>query len=103
MNNTKFTEIIENQIQKCKDLLIKKGEEYATEDRLHNFRSASVLENSTLKAACAGFMAKHTISIYDMCNSDKDFALEQWDEKITDHINYLLLLSAIVKEEKGEK
>jgi hypothetical protein len=48
-------------------------------------------------------MAKHTISIYDMCYGDrngKTYSLELWDEKITDSINYLLLLKALVTEAK---
>lgn len=44
-------------------------------------------------------MAKHTVSIYDMCNSGLKYPIELWNEKITDHINYLLLLRAIIEEE----
>ena len=29
------------------------------------------------------------------------FDMEQWDEKITDCINYLILLKALVKEEQA--
>ena len=39
-------------------------------------------------------MAKHTTSVYDMVESGKPYSLELWDEKITDHINYLILLRA---------
>jgi hypothetical protein len=53
--------------------------------------------------ACAGMMAKHTVSIYDMCGSEEPFYAEQWDEKITDHINYLILLRAIVYEMAEEE
>ena len=38
-------------------------------------------------------MSKHTVSIYDMCWSGQDYGLKLWQEKITDAINYLLLLS----------
>ena len=44
-------------------------------------------------------MAKHTVSIYDMCNSGQKYPIELWNEKITDHINYLLLLRAIIEDE----
>ena len=45
--------------------------------------------------ALAGMMAKHIISIYDMCFSDrKTFELAVWEEKITDSLNYLFLLKA---------
>ena len=35
--------------------------------------------------------------------NDKSFPKEQWDEKITDSINYLLILRAIVEEETHEE
>ena len=36
--------------------------------------------------------SKHFISLTDMINSGKEFNKDVWDEKITDAINYLLLL-----------
>lgn len=93
----RFNEIIEEQIEKCKETLIRKAQEYATEDRLHNFKVAAALEGKTPVQALAGMMAKHTVSIYDMCR-DGCSNLNLWDEKITDHINYLLLLAALVRE-----
>ena len=50
-----------------------------------------------------GMLSKHLISVSDMCTDDKSFPNEQWDEKITDSINYLLILRAIVEEEKHEE
>ena len=98
MKTNMFNEVIENQIKMCRDLLIIKGAEYATEDRLHNFKTAARMQECTIQQALAGMMAKHTVSIYDMCNSNKDYTMEYWDEKITDHINYLLLLKATLYE-----
>lgn len=38
-------------------------------------------------------------SLYDMCFADgMSFDAGTWDEKITDSLNYLFLLKAIVKE-----
>ena len=91
-----FHEVIKNQIDHCIDILVIKAEEYATSDRLHNFKNAAGMMSCDPKAALAGMMAKHTISVYDMCRSGKEYPIEMWDEKITDHINYLLLLKALV-------
>jgi len=99
MSNEELARILNLQVQKCKEVLEVKQKEYGLEDRLHNFRVAASLTNSTLRAALAGMMAKHTVSIYDMCNSPQRSPLGQWDEKITDHINYLLLLACVVREE----
>ena len=34
----------------------------------------------------------------DMCESGEQYPIELWQEKITDSINYLLLLNAMVRE-----
>lgn len=100
MDNSTFNGIIEEQMDASGRILIQKAQEYATDDRLHNFKNAAVLQSTTLRGALAGMMAKHTVSVYDMCNTDIDYSDELWNEKITDHINYLLLLRAVVAEEK---
>lgn len=99
MDSKTFETIIEEQITTCRDILIKKAGEYATEDRLHNFKVAAALQLENPKQALAGMMAKHTVSVYDMCRSGKKYPIELWNEKITDHINYLLLLKAVVEED----
>lgn len=100
MNSEWFEKVIKEQIKICEDVLIGKAKEYATDDdRLHNFKNAAGMMSCDTKNALAGMMAKHTISVYDMCRSGKDYPIELWNEKITDHINYLLLLKAIVEED----
>lgn len=100
MNSEWFEKVIKVQIKTCEDVLIGKAKEYATDDdRLHNFKNAAGMMSCDPKEALAGMMAKHTISVYDMCRSGKDYPIELWNEKITDHINYLLLLKAIVEED----
>jgi len=96
-----FNSIVEAQLQTCTNMLVRKADEYADDsDRLHNFKEAAALEEGcTPREALAGMMRKHTVSIYDMCYSKKTYTMAQWDEKITDHLNYLLLLKACVVEE----
>lgn len=99
MKTDQFNTIIENQQKRCMDVLVNKAKEYATEDRLHNFKVAAGLQMTTPINALAGILSKHTVSIYDMCRSGQRYSMEMWDEKITDHINYLLLLKALTVEE----
>ena len=105
MKQEVFVKVVEEQIQYCKDLLGLKGDEYDTydNDRLHAFKSAAVIQHETQKQALAGMMAKHTVSIYDMCSQTVEFTKEKWIEKITDSINYLLILRAILEEEESLK
>ena len=100
MNTTTFERLFEEQVNRSRSVLVSKAKEYATEDRLHNFKVAAALEGKTQEQALAGMMAKHTVSVYDMAESGLAYPIELWQEKITDHINYLFLLNAIVREER---
>lgn len=107
MTNEKFNAIVEDRLAYCKNILTSKGVEYAegedTNDRLRAFTVAAALEGITPKEALAGMMAKHTVSIYDMCRDSQYHSLDKWHEKITDHINYLLLLAAMVEEDVDKR
>ena len=103
MTHEAFERVLQEQLSLCTDILCKKSKEYSSqEDKLHNFKNAAGLQGVTQIQALSGMMAKHTISIYDMCMSDKAFPVELWEEKITDSINYLLLLKAAVVEEQDK-
>lgn len=102
MTNADFEIIVDEQLAVVRNLLITKGEEYSlTDDRLEVFRKAASLQSETVKQALCGMLAKHIISIYDMTMSNGEFSEARWTEKITDSINYLLLLKAAVLEESA--
>ena len=104
MNTAEFVEVVKDQYLHCCDVLIGKSEEYASDaERLHNFFAAAGMMGCDPKEALAGMMAKHTISIYDMCRSGLPYTMELWEEKITDHINYLFLLRAVLEDEQTRK
>lgn len=101
MDKNEFNSIIASQIEKVESLLYKKNDgEYATDDKLHNFRVAADLQGVSLRQALGGMLAKHTVSLYDMINSEKIHSMEKWDEKLIDHTVYLLLLKAVLTEEE---
>lgn len=103
MNHKQFDDVLKDQIEKVVVVLGAKSAEYSSDaDKLHNFKLSATLQNLTPIEALRGKMAKHTVSIYDMINSGHAYPLEVWDEKITDHINYLILLRALVIEEDEE-
>lgn len=101
MKAEQFEEIINNRIETCKSVLCNKAEEYATDDRLHNFKVAGKLQKCTPVKALGGMMSKHTVSVYDLIDDyeqGKAISKEMWSEKIGDSINYLLLLTALLEE-----
>ncbi|MDD3921398.1 MAG: hypothetical protein PHO41_09535 [Eubacteriales bacterium] len=86
----------------CEETMRGKTAEYTggSADRLCGFKSAAVLQGCTPEQALAGMLAKHIVSIYDMCAAPRlCYAPEVWTEKITDSINYLVLLKALVVED----
>lgn len=93
--------VFDGQVALCREILQKKTKEYTGDDtdRLGAFKAAAALQHTTPERALAGMLAKHIVSLYDMCFADgMSFADGTWDEKITDSLNYLFLLKAIVKE-----
>lgn len=106
MTDKHFNEIAVHRIDECLNTLCKKANEYATEDRLHNFKVAAELQKCTPITALGGMMCKHTVSVYDLIRdheAGKDIPIDLWYEKIGDSINYLLLLTALIVEHSEQK
>ncbi len=104
MNAKEFERLFKEQNERSEKVLCGKAKEYAADDdRLHNFKVAAALQGKTPRQALAGMMAKHTISVYDMCWGEEEYTLALWAEKITDSINYHHLLNALVREEWCER
>ena len=97
MTNEVFVTILESRINAMRETLAAKAKEYATSDRLHNFKRSARLLDCSPPQALLGFLTKHLVSIVDMVQAG-NHPISQWDEKIGDAINYLVLLEAIVKE-----
>ena len=87
MLQEEFNDIVTKQMKKCWETLFNKGNEYSVQgDRLSYFKKAAAVMDSTPEGALFGKYHK-----------------EVWSEKITDSINYLLILTAIVEEEQIEQ
>lgn len=103
MNYQDFNNLVEEQFGICRAILETKGKEYAPDeaDRLSAFKTASCVLHKTPIQALVGQMSKHTISLYELAeldNRDEDL----WLEKITDSMNYLLLLKALIQDTSPE-
>ena len=101
MNAERFEQVFDEQMKICADVLLSKSKEYAikNEDRLQHFKRTAGFLKTTPEDALVGMLSKHLISVVDMCrDTETTYPLEQWTEKLTDTINYLLLLKGIVVE-----
>jgi len=98
MNTERFNKIVEEQLERVRKVLVKKADEYnLEEDRLGFFKRAAAFANETPEQALYGFLLKHLQSITDMVQSGNEYPAEMWEEKITDAMNYLVLLLGLLE------
>lgn len=106
MQEERFNQIIEAQVDMALALFQKKNDAYSgtqVVDRLAGVKDVAAIRGVSKLEAISGMMAKHTMSIYNMMKSDQEFPLAVWNEKISDHINYLLLAAASIHEDRDER
>ena len=94
-----FNKVVKEQLLVCEHLLTGKGHEYAPDAVDESNIDRLAIIDGTPKEALLGMLTKHLVSISDMCTDGRSYSLDRWTEKITDSINYLLLLKALVEEE----
>ena len=100
MTHQEFDKIFQEQVRLCESILCTKAREYsASDDRLHNFNvAADFTEQRNPIAALSGMLLKHIVSLYDMMEDRNPlrFSNALWNEKLTDAMNYLFLLRALI-------
>jgi len=101
MNHIKFNKLLKEILNRTTIVLHSKSVEYSTNtDKLHNFKRAGEKRHTTPEDALMGMKLKHDVSIDDIVdNITKELpSMKMLEEKITDSINYLILLEALIKE-----
>lgn len=100
MTAEEFNVILEKRIEVIRASLVRKAEEYASdEDRLYNFKAMARMSKCRPMRAWLGVAVKPLNDLIDMVNSGKAYPAERWDEKLMDAINYLILLEGMTHEE----
>lgn len=99
MNTPDFNKIVEDQLNRIQNVLVKKAAEYNLDtDRLSVFKHAAAVSEETPEQALYGFMLKHIISVTDMINSRETYSEKLWNEKMTDIHCYLILLLGLLND-----
>lgn len=115
MEHEKFIKLLDKTIEDIRNVLNKKNAEYSSgKDKLHNFKRAAKMLQCSPEKALIGMLTKHIISILDIVDEidfncgehsnalpsfDKPMEyIEKVNEKITDALNYLILLKALIYE-----
>jgi hypothetical protein len=105
MDVATFQKVVARRQHECSRILTEKAGEYARGDRLSNFKKAAAFRNTYPEDALQGMNIKHLISleemIEDLANEREPWAREKWEEKITDAINYFMLLEALLFDRYG--
>jgi len=102
MTIAQFKKLAEKRFAYCLDLMVNaKHKEYSrNDDKLYNFKRAGHILNITPEKALAGMLSKHLVSVLDIADESgmENIVPKKLDEKISDAINYLVLLEALIKE-----
>ncbi len=95
-----FETVLNNRIAAIKDILDEKAKQYQRGDnRYSNFDKIALFENQTPEQALWGIAMKHIAALSDYVNDlpENNMPIEQWQEKIGDIINYLILLEGLAQ------
>jgi hypothetical protein len=88
------------RIKSIRSVIKEKGKQYGSDrDRLYQLNKAAMLLGKTPKQVCLSYMSKHLTALMCWIEEDSDISIEQWEEKIGDSINYLIILETLVKKE----
>lgn len=99
----RFNQVFTETMKTCAGILVRKEGEYAVKaDRLIQFNHLAEFRGQKPRQILGGMMLKHTDAVYNLIDRPECASLDAWDEKIIDHINYLILLRAVVIEELGD-
>jgi len=102
MTESKFLKFFQDEVKACQEILIAKNDDYSSGfDKLANFKAAGRIDSISPIEALRGMDLKHRVSIQtglNDLNKDKIRPLEWWQEKLRDHINYMILLHASIYE-----
>ena len=99
MTSNDFNKVVEEQLDRIRNVLVKKETEYTLgTDRCSVFKHGSGITEETPEQVLYGFMLKHIISVTDMVNSKETYPESLWNEKITDICNYLILLQGLLRD-----
>lgn len=100
LSQDEFNIILKDWLERIEKVLGHKAGEYAQGgDRLFNFRLAAKINNQTMPQALWGMATKHLVSVMDLVEGRLKPTPEIINEKCTDLVNYIILLSAVLLEE----
>ena len=110
MNSKQFEEFVDGVFKRCKELLLRKGNDYADKDDVFgNFKRMSEKIKTTMKkdlepeSVCEMFKLIKIDRIHNLCDGNREPFNESVYDSYLDELNYLLLEMGIVYEKSLNK
>jgi hypothetical protein len=95
-----FNTVVVDVKKRMSEVLEHRAQFYADEDRFRNFKNVGRIKGTTKYDAFHGMWLKHYEALCNfMSKPTCKTPYEQWEEKIIDMINYLVLCLGMVKED----
>lgn len=102
MNLQQQNEHFESFTARQKEILLKKGSDYATQDRLSNFKRAGSIINITPEQNCLSLIATKVARLGVLLSNNVDPQNESIRDSILDLANYAILLDALIEDRESE-
>jgi len=98
MTKQEQQEFFDQYINKMRDVLLNKGDDYANADRLSNFKLAGLIAGGNAKTNCLNLIATKVARLGVLLNSNDEPKNESVSDSILDLANYSMLLAMIDDE-----
>lgn len=99
MNQKKQEYIFDQTIDKMREIMLSKGNDYANEDRLSNFKLAGSICGLTPQQNCLSLIATKVARLGVLLKEKSEPNNESIEDSLVDMANYTLLLIMILKDE----
>jgi len=99
MNQKKQEYIFEEITDKMRDIMLSKGNDYANEDRLSNFKLAGSICGLSPEQNCLSLIATKVARLGVLLKEKSKPNNESIEDSLVDMANYTLLLIMILKDE----
>lgn len=97
MTKQEQEDFFDEYINKMRDVLLNKGDDYANVDRLSNFKMAGQIAGGNAQLNCLNLIATKVARLGVLLNSNDEPKNESINDSIMDLANYALLLAMINK------
>ena len=98
MTKQEQQEFFDEYVNKMREVLLNKGDDYANADRLSNFKLAGLIAGGNAKTNCLNLIATKVARLGVLLNSNDKPKNESVSDSILDLANYAMLLAMIDDE-----